>query len=218
MERLLHITASPRGPDSFSRALAGEALEALGQVRSRCRVETLDLQERELPSLDRAFIDAKARWMAEEAMTDREASAWRPVESLIRDLTAADGYLLSLPMWGLGLPYPLKHYLDAVIQPGLTFRLDPAGEHQGLLANRPAGLILARGDRYGPGSGREDLDFQRPRIEALLRFMGVGPIQTLVMEPTEGEPAEVAEAYRRARTEARELGRDLGKEGREPGR
>lgn len=216
MERLLHIAASPRGPDSFSRALAGDALEALGKRQPGCRVETLELGQRDLPPLDRRFIDAKARWMAGQPMAEGEALAWRAVESLIREFAAADGYLFSVPMWGLGLPYPLKHYLDALIQPGLTFRLDPAGGHQGLLANRPAGLILARGDRYGRGSGREGLDFQGPHIEALLGFIGIVPSRTLVMEPTEGDPAEVEEAYRRARAEARELGRDLGEEG--PGR
>lgn len=209
MGYLLHIAASPRGKDSHSRALAEEAADAFLRYRPEAEVATLDLAERSLPTLDATFVAAKDRWLAGRPMDGSQASVWAAIEDLVSELREADAWLFSVPMWGLGLPYPLKHCLDALIQPGLTFRHDPAGAHRGLLSNRPAAAILARGDRYGPGSGREGLDFQGPHLEALLRLIGIEALATVVMEPTEGEPQRVASAWQHARQQARNLGPHL---------
>ncbi len=206
MGQLLHIAASPRGKDSYSRALAEEVTEAFARARPEAGVATLDLTERPLPPLDATFVAAKDRWLAGQPMDGPQASVWAAIEDLVCPFREADAWLFSVPMWGLGLPYPLKHCLDALIQPGLTFRHDPEGAHQGLLGDRPAAAILARGDRYGPGSGREGLDFQSPHLEALVRLVGIEALATVVMEPTEGEPARVAGAWQRARQQARYLG------------
>ena len=41
-------------------------------------------------------------------------------------LSLADRVLISTPMWNFGIPYKLKQCFDLIIQPGLTFRFDPA--------------------------------------------------------------------------------------------
>jgi len=206
---LLHIAASPRGKDSYSRALAEAAAEAFVRARPDAGVATLDLTERPLPPLDATFVAAKDRWLAGRPMDGPQASVWAAIEDLVSQFREADAWLFSVPMWGLGLPYPLKHCLDALIQPGLTFRYDPSGAHRGLLSDRPAAAILARGDRYRPGSGREGLDFQAPHLEALVRMVGIETWATVVMEPTEGKPQRVAGAWQQARQQARDLGPHL---------
>ncbi len=209
MNRILHIAASPRGTDSYSQTLASVALETLTELQPHCQVTHLALSEHTLPQLDRTFIEAKACWMANRAMDERQAAVWETIEALVADFQAADAWLFSVPMWGLGLPYPLKHYLDALIQPGLTFHYDPYGGHLGLLTDRPAGLILTRGDRYRASPNKAALDFQGPHLEALLRFIGIETLRTVIMEPTEGWPKEVERAYHRAHDQAVALGHQL---------
>ena len=54
-----------------------------------------------------------------------ERTAWAEVEALFARFNAADKYLFSVPMWNLGLPYILKHYIDVITQPGLAWSFDP---------------------------------------------------------------------------------------------
>lgn len=206
MGHLLHIAASPRGKESYSRALAEEAAEAFARSRPGAGLATLDLSERTLPPLDATFIAAKDRWLGGRSMDAAQAASWAAIEDLVDQFREADAWLFSVPMWGLGLPYPLKHCLDVLVQPGLTFHYDPGGGHRGLLSDRPVAAVLARGDRYGPGSGREGLDFQGPHLEALVRLVGIEALSTVVMEPTEGEPQKVTSAWQHAQRQARDLG------------
>jgi len=204
--RLLHIQASPRGAASFSLSVAEAFLAAFREAQPDAEVETLDLWATELPRLDGPFLEAKERWMAGRTMTGEEAAAWAPVEALARQFREADGYLFSVPMWSYGVPYPLKHYLDAIAQPGLLFRYDPYSGHRPLLRDRPACLVCARGDRYGAGSPTEGLDFQAPWLEAMLALVGIETTRAVLVEPTEGEPEAVAEVLRHAKEEAARWG------------
>jgi FMN-dependent NADH-azoreductase len=44
-------------------------------------------------------------------------------------------------MWNFGVPYVLKHYIDVITQPGLTFSFNPATGFSGLVTGRPATVI-----------------------------------------------------------------------------
>jgi hypothetical protein len=46
-------------------------------------------------------------------------------------------------MWNFGIPYKLKHWIDVITQPGLTFRFDPAQGYLPLLKDRPTVVIIA---------------------------------------------------------------------------
>jgi hypothetical protein len=61
-----------------------------------------------------------------------QAKAWKRVEEVIERFKSADWYLFSLPMWNFGVPYVLKHFIDVIIQPGLTFSFSPSRGLQGL--------------------------------------------------------------------------------------
>ena len=120
-------------------------------------------------------------------------------------LKAADHLLIAAPMWNLSIPYRLKHYIDIVTQPGLTFSFSPARGYSGLLKGKAATLIYASSGDYRPGSGNPRPDHQKPFLEAWLRFVGVTDIDTVAVEPTMGDPAVVA----RGQTEAEERAKQL---------
>lgn len=56
----------------------------------------------------------------------RDLSFWRPSTPAfvheIERLEGADKVLISSPMCNFSIPYRLKHYLDLVCQPGLSFQ------------------------------------------------------------------------------------------------
>lgn len=202
MATLLHLQASPRGRESASRQVARAFLEAYRAAHGGDRVETLDLFSAELPVFDAPAAEAKYALLGGPAPRGPAQEKWREVIAAIDHFKSADKLLISTPMWNFSIPYRLKHYIDIIVQPGLTVAVGPEG-YKGLVTGRPAMLILARGGSYPPGAA---YDMQKPYLELILRFIGFEDIRSLVVEPTLAEGPQVAgQRIEAAAAEARRL-------------
>jgi FMN-dependent NADH-azoreductase len=108
-------------------------------------------------------------------------------------------------MWNFSIPYKLKHYLDVLIQPGLTFSFSPESGYKGLVTGKPVFVALARGGEYPPGSPAEAWDFQFKYIVAALEFIGFTDIRVVMTEPTLGDPELTSTRRSAAVTKAAEI-------------
>ncbi len=113
--------------------------------------------------------------------------------------------LLGVPMWNYGIPYKLKHLIDVVTQPGLTFRPDPVKGPVGLLTHCRAVVISARGGVYAPGSPYADRDMELPYVLRWLGLIGIADVRSVVVEGTVFGEEKAAEARGRATAEARAI-------------
>jgi FMN-dependent NADH-azoreductase len=173
--KLLHISASPRGERSESRALAATFLGALPE---EIEVDEYDLWDGTLPAFG---PDAAAAKMAVFAGAEPEgpaAVAWAAARATFERFAAADAYLFSVPMWNAGVPYILKQFIDVVSQPGMVFGFDPERGYQGLLTGRRAVVVYTSAVYPAFGS-----DFQVPYLEDWLRWAGVTDIATVQFRP-----------------------------------
>tara|TARA_B100000686_G_scaffold204113_1_gene210882 strand:+ start:7680 stop:8309 length:630 start_codon:yes stop_codon:yes gene_type:complete len=184
MAKLLHIETSPRKERSHSMEMAQVFLESYRTAHPTDEVETLDLWTAELPPFNGPTLDAKYSLINGLEHTKEQAEAWKGVVQMVNNFKSATTYLLSLPMWNFGIPYRLKHYIDIITQPGLTYSLDPEKGYEGMVRGRTISVIYARGGEYGKESTVEDMDFQKPYIETWLRFIGFADIRPVVIEPT----------------------------------
>jgi FMN-dependent NADH-azoreductase len=155
MARLLYIEASPRKDRSRSTQVARTFLAAYQKSRPGDSIETLDLWATSLPRFDGATIEAKYAILQGQAHTPGQAQAWKSVVDVIERFKSADKYLFSLPMWNFGVPYVFKHYIDVLVQPGLTFSFDPQSGYKGLVTGKKARRNLCARrrlwSRYGNG-------------------------------------------------------------------
>jgi FMN-dependent NADH-azoreductase len=188
MSKLLHIESSPRGQRSASISVARHFIEAYRAKHPGDTVETLDLWQTSLPEFNGATIDAKYAVMHGQKPTSDEVRAWQEVTKVADHFKSADKYLFSLPMWNFGIPYKLKHFIDVLVQPGLTFTYSSEG-YKGLVTGKPAVVIYARGGAYGPGSGAEAYDLQSGYVRQILGFIGITGIQEIFVEPTAASDA-----------------------------
>jgi FMN-dependent NADH-azoreductase len=94
-------------------------------------------------------------------------------------------------MWNFGVPYVLKHLIDVLVQPGLTFSFSPDQGYKGLLTGKKAVVIYARGGNYSTGSGMEGYDLQSKTLGGVLGFIGVTDVVNIFVEPTLGAPGDV---------------------------
>jgi FMN-dependent NADH-azoreductase len=202
--KLLHISASPRGEQSESLAIARTFLDALRDSHPDISIAEWDLWDGTLPAFG---PDAAAAKMAIFAGTEPQgaaADAWAAATAAFRRFDDADFYLFSVPMWNHGVPYILKQFIDVVSQPGLVFGFDPATGYTGLLTGRRAAVVYTSavyGDGRGPGFGA---DFQQPYFADWLRWSGITDVEEIEFRPNLAT-ADASTARRRAHAEAQDL-------------
>ncbi|HJP88321.1 MAG TPA: NAD(P)H-dependent oxidoreductase [Candidatus Limnocylindrales bacterium] len=134
--RLLHIIATPRGLASNTGRVSSSVLEAFCEADDDLDVTTLDLFRADLPSVAGRNIETKYRLMTGQEVDEDSKASWSEIESTIQQFLDADVYLLTVPMWNLG-----------ILRPQVLHRRD-----------RPAGLPLPI---HARGHGRA----ARPRQE-----------------------------------------------------
>ncbi|MEM7542282.1 MAG: NAD(P)H-dependent oxidoreductase [Pseudomonadota bacterium] len=193
MATLLYIEASPRKDRSHGIRVAQAFLNAYSQANPDDTVDTLDLWAEKLPSFDGDRLNAKYQIMHGADASDAEKAAWGEIEAITSRFSAADKYVFSVPMWNFGIPYVLKHYIDVITQPGLSFSFDPAAGYSGLVQGKVLAL-LSSGGAYHDGSGAEAMDMQKPYLLSWLGFIGLTDVTALAVAPTLGMPEDVEAA------------------------
>jgi len=190
---VLYIEASPRGEKSLSSRVAGAFLEAYLKDNPDDVIDHLHLFRDALPGFGEQGAGQKMAQIASLTSTGKGIAAegeWRGVLREIERLKSADKVLIAAPMWNYSIPYPLKHYIDLICQPGLTFYVDRQGRYVGMVTGKPMQLILASGSEYEMRFPREDdgtkTDFQRAYLEHIGRFIGFEDIRCLKIQPAAG--------------------------------
>ena len=150
-------------------------------------VKTLDLWALKLPEFDGNLINAKYKVLHGENPTNEEAKAWDEISKIVDLFMDADSYFFSIPMWNFSIPYKLKHFIDVITQPGLTFNFSPETGYQGLVTGKPVTVIYARGGEYSSAEASA-MDFQKTYMEMFLGFIGFQEIKTILVEPTLTDP------------------------------
>ena len=192
MAKILHIESSPRRGSSSSSKLAMWFLKACLQADIEAEIETLNVFDAELPPFGADATHAKFAPIFREEVTEEQNAIWNDIKARIAEFDACDKLVVSCPMWNFGIPYPLKHYLDIIIQPILTFGYDVEKMmHVGLLRNRPVQLLLTRSS-IPPGDYG---DFQLPYLRYALSSIGLRDIRVITAWQTTQPTEDAREAY-----------------------
>lgn len=188
--KLLYIEASPRKDNSISSRVANAFVEAYKTAHPNHEVEHLPLFDIELPNFSGEGANQKMTQIKDilAGGTGIEVEGeWAGVVQEIERLKRADKVLISSPMWNFSIPYRLKHYLDLICQPGLSFYVSE-GRYIGMITEKPMLFILASGSPYEVRFPLETdgtkTDFQRAYLEHIARFIGFDDINVIKIEPT----------------------------------
>ncbi|HRZ86311.1 MAG TPA: NAD(P)H-dependent oxidoreductase [bacterium] len=206
MNKLLHIVATPRGQESRTLKASQEFLHAFAAKHPSCAVEEVNVFKIELPPLSAKNVEGKYVLMGGIDLTGKLKHTWHEIEYHIHHFMSADAYLVSTPMWNFGIPYPLKHYIDVIVQPKYLFRYTPSGP-EGLAKNKKMAVITSRGGDYSAGSPAHAYDQQEPYLKTVFGFVGITDIRFVHAQPMD---AGGAETQRIKLDEAKEAARLLG--------
>jgi FMN-dependent NADH-azoreductase len=184
MTRLLYVVGSPRGERSESTTIAEAFLNAYRQANPAVEVDTLDLWREPLPVYGPGGVEAKMTVFGGRTPEGEQRHAWSDVLRVFERFNAADRYLFTVPMWNHGVPWPLKHLIDTISQPGLIFAFDPEKGYSGLLRDKKAAVVYTSGV-YGPGRDAAfGSDFHATYFNDWLRFAGIEDVSEVRFQPT----------------------------------
>lgn len=173
MTRIFHVEASPRRTTSRSSEAAAAFQSKIADADPSTEIDHLGLWDVPLPDLDGDALAAKYARLSKTALTEDQQAAWDGIAKLVGRLDAADAVLISTPMWNLHVPYRLKHWIDLVTQPGLSFSFDPQSGYTPLLRPRPTIVILASAGDFSSGLSFGRTDFATDYLRAALGFIGL---------------------------------------------
>lgn len=209
MTKLLYIEASPRKNRSSSNEIGAAFVDAYLNQHPSHTVEIINLWHYDLPEMSGELLKSVYSSILKLELTHKEQKEWHKIEKIVNEFKAADKYLLSTPMWNFSIPYRLKHYLDVIIQPGLTYEFSPKSGYRGLVTGKPIAIISARGGEYV--RDMQKMDLQQPYLEQVFRTIGFQDIQFILQQPTlDSSLFATQEAVKKAKKEALEQARALG--------
>jgi FMN-dependent NADH-azoreductase len=180
--RILHIVATPRGLSSNSARVSSALLEALHDKHDDLTVHTLDLFTANMPAVAGTNIESKYKLMTGQDLDEPAANSWRQIEATIAQFLEADAYLLTTPMWNFSIPYALKYYIDAIVQPGYLFRYNEMGVPEGLVKGKRMICVTSRGGDYSSGP-LQDYDFVEKYLRTIFGFVGLTDIHFFNVQP-----------------------------------
>lgn len=188
MAKLLFVDSSVGKERSTPMLEVGKVfLDAYQETHPNDQLETLKIWDMNLEDLDEITLDASYAIIHRMNHTPAQSAAWEKIVKIVSQFKSADKYLFTVPMWHLGIPYRLKHYLDLLIHPGQTFHYSPEEKAQGLITGKPAAVLYSRFDGYGHGSGIENYESQKWFMEKALNLMGFTRVHSIVLvEPMPG--------------------------------
>jgi FMN-dependent NADH-azoreductase len=205
MKQLLHIEASPRGSRSRSGVIGAHILRALQEKYPDLQTQTQNLFDADLPPFDQGTVSGRYGLLMGEPVPPEQSQAWNALRSITDHFLTFDTWLFTVPMWNFGLPYRLKHYIDLITHPGLTFRNDAQGNVEGLASGRTAIIVAASAMPFGSNPDIDGLDFQLSYLKAWLGFIGVADIHAVRVAGTFGPEAAVAQAMAKAQVDADDM-------------
>jgi FMN-dependent NADH-azoreductase len=211
MKSLLYITANPK-PEELSNSLTvGRSLvNAYRSLNPGVAITEIDVYRQPIPLVNEHFLSARSKIAAgasPEQLPLEEREITEGVHAYTRQFMDADVYIFAFPLWNFGVPPLLKAYVDTIKVARKTFRYTHSGP-EGLLKNKTAVLIQSSGDVYTTGPLR-DYEHGSRYVKSVLSFIGVGRIETILMEGMDKSGEDAAAKRNRAIERAVELASTL---------
>lgn len=172
--QLLHIDSAITGPQSVSRQLSREAVDAWVAAHPGTQVSYLDL-----------VADAPGH-LTQDALSLRvpPAGAFSPAqlrenaltERLLAQFLAVDVVVIGAPFYNFSIPTQLKAWIDRLAQPGRTFRYTASGP-EGLAAGKTVIVALSRGGVYSTSEGGRAMEHQESYLQTVFGFFGITDVR-----------------------------------------
>ncbi|MDR4945786.1 FMN-dependent NADH-azoreductase [Neobacillus cucumis] len=214
MEKLLYVTANPKGLEKSKGLKIGEAfLESFQEERPEVGITRIDLFSYEFPQMDADLVSARGKLAGYgytlDQLSQPEREKITKMHALADEFMTYDYYVFVSPMWNLNSPAVLKAFIDNLFVSGKTFAHTPNGP-KGLLSNKQAIHIQTRGGQY-TNTPMQELESGDRYLKIALRFLGINVMETVVAEGFDINPQRVPEILEQGKINARSAAKAFAK-------
>ncbi|MER2175712.1 MAG: FMN-dependent NADH-azoreductase [Carnobacterium sp.] len=208
MKKVLYITANPNDATQSYSIAAGEAfINSYKEKNPEHEVLHLDLYKENIPQIDGDVFSGWGKLgsgQSFEELTAEEGAKVSRLAELVEQFVAYDKYVFVTPLWNFSYPPVMKAYLDAVSSAGKTFRYSDQGQAIGLLTDKKALHIQARGGFYSEFPAA-DLESGHRHLQIMMQFFGVPTFEGLFVEGHNKAPEQAQEIKEDVILRAKEL-------------
>jgi FMN-dependent NADH-azoreductase len=167
----------PRGLASNTARVSSCLLEAMREEDDDLDVTTSTCSARICPRSP-GRTSNRSTGSRPAGLDEAGQASWQQIERTIEQFLDADAYLLTVPMWNLGIPYVLKYYIDAIVQPGYLFRYTPDGRAEGLVHGKKMTVVVSSGGDYS-NEFMAPFNFVESYLRAIFGFVGITDIHVI---------------------------------------
>ncbi|MGQ9826076.1 MAG: FMN-dependent NADH-azoreductase [Desulfotomaculales bacterium] len=204
MAVLLCVKANPKPVrESKSLTIAEEFLRVYREKNPRDRIIERNVYQEPIPLVDADVLKGWDRLQRQKELNSTEKEKVGKINAFTEEFLAADKYVFVTPMWNLSLPPLMKAYLDTIVVAGKTFYYTKQGP-VGMVKGKRALHIHARGGFYSRPP-MDQLEFADRYIRALLNFLGVTDVYSLICEGHEYLPERAGAILQEAVERAKKL-------------
>jgi len=176
MKKLLRITVSTRGAESFSLQLLNEFTSRFTAKHSNIEIVTRDVNN--IPHIDYEALTA-GRTKVED-QTPELKEAFELANTLTDEILDASHIVIASPMYNWGPPSALKAWIDRIINCRTYY------DNNKPLSKTPITFIVVSGGPYSSdsGAGREKSDHFRPLLNDWFVAIGAQDMKFVNCDPT----------------------------------
>lgn len=203
-KRILHLNLS-----HGDKSLVSEGAKTfLSNLKFQHKVDELKMWKDPLEiQYNLTHAMAKMRLLMDES-TKEDEELFNPVLRQAKMINDMDIVLISTPMWNYSIPYPLKQYIDTIVQPGINF-CDGDQSSLGDLRGRHLVVFSSAGAIYNEDSHVKD--FLNPYLCQVFSLMGFERQEIVFIQGTSVRSREELALFtqERALSAARRLNNDI---------
>jgi len=173
---VLVVKANNR-PDGISTKMYDTFMENVQGVN----VTTFDVFAEDMPYFGQDLFNAFGKVQNGETLTDIESRLLAAKQKAMDALTAADVVVFAFPLWNLTIPAKLQTFIDYVFQAGYTFKYNENGQLEGLMTDKKAVILNARGGYYSAPEA-QPLEMSVNYIKNVVGMFGMEIIEEVIIE------------------------------------
>ncbi len=173
---VLVVKANNR-PDGISTKMYDTFMENIQGVD----VTTFDVFAEDMPYFGQDLFNAFGKVQNGEALTDIESRLLAAKQKAMDALTAADVVVFAFPLWNLTIPAKLQTFFDYVFQAGYTFKYNENGQLVGLMTDKKAVILNARGGYYSSPEA-QPMEMSVNYIKNVVGMFGMEIIEEVIIE------------------------------------
>ncbi|MBC6113004.1 FMN-dependent NADH-azoreductase [Pedobacter fastidiosus] len=169
MKRILYLTSSIQGSQSYSIKLGNAIVKMAQEKYPDSTVEQVNLVDLEIPHLNPNIL--RSMFTPGDQLTAEEKESLRYSDEAVRQLLAADIIIIGAPLYNFTIHTALKAWIDHITRAGITFGYGDNGPI-GLVTGKKVYVAMSSGGVYSEGPGQVN-DFVAPYLKAFLGFLGM---------------------------------------------